>query len=295
MKKAFVFPGQGSQSVGMGKELYDGVAGAREVFDEVDDALNEKLSGLIFNGPGETLNLTANLQPAIFAVSMAMWKAAGEPACDFVAGHSLGEYSALCVAGAISVSDCARLLRKRGELMQAAAPEGIGAAAVVIGDIDLDSVCAEAAETAAGVCEIANNNAPGQTVISGNRPAVEKALEIAKSKGARIAKMLPLSVPVHCSLMQPAVRPMAEAVAEAEWRQPKIKFISNKTADIMDDLDQIKESLTHQLTHGVRWRESILFLGTLGVGEIVEIGPGSVLTGLCGRIAPDANCRKLEI
>jgi [acyl-carrier-protein] S-malonyltransferase len=273
---------------------------ARAVFDEVDDALGEKLSDLIFNGPAEELNLTKNVQPAVFAVSMAMylgWKASpdalGPPPPDFVAGHSLGEYSALCAAGSVGVGAMARLLRKRGELMQDAAPSGVGAMAAIIGVGDVPAICADAA--AAGICEVANDNSPGQTVISGYSAAVEKAVELAKGRGAKIAKVLSVSVPAHSGLMRPAVEGIRAALDEIEWKSPICPLISNKTAGVMTDTAEIKESLVYQLTHGVRWRESVLNMPALGIDEVVEIGPGNVLTGLVKRIAPELNCYKLEL
>lgn len=288
MKKAYVFSGQGGQSVGMGRDLFEKSSVARAVFDEVDAALNEKLSDLIFNGSAEDLNLTMNAQPAIFAVSMAMWKAAGEPETDFVAGHSLGEYSALCAAGAIGITDCVKLLRLRGKLMQSAAT---GIMAAVIGDVDVKTVCSEAG----GVCEVANDNCPGQVVISGETEAVQKAMEIVKTKGAKIVKQLAVSAPLHCSLMAPIVEEMRVDMEKVLWKNPIVPVISNKTADVMTDIDEIKEALLYQLTHGVRWRESVQNMVGLGIGEIVEVGPGNVLTGLNKRIVPELNSYKLEI
>jgi [acyl-carrier-protein] S-malonyltransferase len=301
MKKCYVFPGQGGQTVGMGKDLYEKNAEAKAVFDEVDDALGEKLSSLIFNGPAEELNLTANAQPAIFAVSMAMylgWKApgtAGPVSPDFISGHSLGEYSALCAAGAIGIGDSAKLLRRRGELMQSAVSAGQGAMAAIIGDVDVASVCADAAVQTKGVCEVANDNGGGQFVVSGNVEAVDAAMEIARGQGAKIVKKLSVAVPAHCSLMLPIAEEFRAEIDLIEWRAPLSQFVSNKTADVMNDVSEIKDALVFQLTHGVRWRESVLMLKTLGAEEFIEIGPGSVLTGLCKRIVPELNCYKLEI
>ena len=295
MKKAYVFPGQGGQSVGMGKDLYERDADARRVFDEVDAALGEKLSSLIFEGPAEELNKPSNLQPAIFATSMAMFSANKAPSPDFIAGHSLGEYAALVAAGCADIGAVAKLLRKRGELMLAAAGTGQGTMAAIIGDIDVAAICAEAAAEAGGVCEIANDNGAGQWVISGNVAAVEKAMEIAKAKEAKLVKQLAVPVPAHCSLMAPAVEEFRAALYNIEWKAPAVPFISNKTAGVMADINEVKESLAYQLTHGVRWRESVLKLAELGAQEIIEIGPGNVLTGLNKRILPEVNNYKLEI
>lgn len=298
MKKCYVFPGQGAQSVGMGKDLYDGNPAARAVFDEIDDALGEKLSRLIFEGPLEELNLTANAQVAIFAVSMAMQAAAaldltgGE---TYVAGHSLGEYTALGAAKSISVADAARLLRRRGELMQSAVPEGLGSMAAIIGDVDVAAICRDAASKTGGVCEPANDNAPAQFVISGHAGAVDLAMEIAKKQGAKIVKKLAVSAPLHCSLMEPIVNDMRREIEKIGWRAPACGFLSNRTASPMADVAEIKDALAYQLTHGVRWRETVLNLAKLGIEEIIEVGPGNVLTGLNKRISPSVNSYKLEV
>jgi len=299
MSSIFIFPGQGSQAVGMGKELYDNNPIARAVFDEVDDALNQKLSDIIFNGPIEDLTLTANVQPAVMAVSIAMLRVSNAEMTPYVAGHSLGEYTALCAAGAISLADTARLLRLRGDAMQRAVPVGMGAMAVVLGlDIEkLAEICV-AAEKAAGdnmVCDIANDNAPGQIVISGSRPAIEAAMELAKTAGAKRAMLLPLSVPPHSRLMTPVVTEMTAALNQIEINEPIVPLISNKTCTPMTDTTEIKEALLYQITHGVRWRETILGLSALGVTETIEVGPGNVLTGMTTRIDSTLTAKKLEI
>ncbi|MFA7188261.1 MAG: ACP S-malonyltransferase [Alphaproteobacteria bacterium] len=301
MVSILVFPGQGSQAVGMGKDLYDNNADARSVFEEVDSALNQKLSDLIFNGPMEELTMTANVQPAIFAVSMAMLRAFGKIPDDvkYVAGHSLGEYTALCAVGAISVSDTAKLLRLRGDAMQTAVPVGQGAMAVIMG-INIDKLLAlcKAAEKKAGkdmVCDIANDNSPGQVVISGSKPAIEIAMELAKEAGAKRAMLLPLSVPPHSRLMQPVAEKMQEALNKIEIATPVLPLVSNKTTAPMTDINEIKEALVYQITHGVRWRETVLGLPSLGVTETIEVGPGAILTGLTPRIVPELAARKLEI
>ncbi len=291
MSSVFVFPGQGAQSVGMGRELYENNAAARAVFDEVDAALGEKLTDIIFNGPMEDLTLTRNVQPAIMATSIAMLRAANADIPEYVAGHSLGEYTALCAAGAISVADAARLLRARGDAMQSAAPAGTGLTAVVIGlDIDaLRKIC-DGTE-----CDVANDNCPGQVVVSGEKSAVESVMAAAKDAGARRAMPLALSVPVHCRMQEKAADAMREALARVEIKTPRAKLIANKTADVMTDPAEIKEALVYQMTHGVRWRESVLKMHELGIREMIEVGPGNVLTGLAGRICGEINAKKMEI
>lgn len=291
MSSIFVFPGQGAQAVGMGRELYESNAAAKAVFDEVDDALNQKLSDIIFNGPMEELTLTANVQPAIMATSIAMLRASGENVPEFVAGHSLGEYTALCAAGAISLSDTAKLSRIRGNAMQSAVPVGMGLTAVILG-LDIDTVRDVCAKTE---CDVANDNCPGQVVISGAREVVEKTMEELKSAGAKRAMPLALSAPVHCRMQEPAADAMRTALENVEIKTPNAKFISNKTADVMTNPDDIKDELIYQMTHGVHWRESVLKMHELGITDMVEIGPGSVLTGLCGRICPEINAKKMEI
>ena len=291
MSSIFVFPGQGAQSVGMGRELYETNADARAVFDAVDTALGEKLSDTIFNGPAEELTLTANVQPAIMATSIAMLRAAGATIPEYVAGHSLGEYTALCAAGAISVGDAAKLLRVRGNAMQSAVPVGDGLTAVILG-LDIDAVREICAQTD---CDVANDNSPGQVVISGLRETVEKTMELAKSRGAKRAMPLALSVPVHCRVQSPAADAMRTALESVEFKKPIVPIILNKTCQPTTDIDEIKEALVYQMTHGVRWRESVLNMADLGITEMIEVGPGSVLTGLCSRITDKITAHKLEI
>ena len=291
MSSIFVFPGQGAQSVGMGRELYETNAAARAVFDAVDTALGEKLSDTIFNGPAEELTLTANVQPAIMATSIAMLRAAGATIPEYVAGHSLGEYTALCAVGAISVGDAAKLLRVRGNAMQSAVPVGDGLTAVILG-LDIDAVREICAQTD---CDVANDNSPGQVVISGLRETVEKTMELAKSRGAKRAMPLALSVPVHCRVQSPAADAMRTALESVEFKNPIVPIILNKTCQPTTDIDEIKEALVYQMTHGVRWRESVLNMADLGITEMIEVGPGSVLTGLCSRITDKITAQKLEI
>ncbi len=291
MSSIFVFPGQGSQSVGMGRDLYENCAAARAVFDEVDDALGEKLSDIIFDGPAETLTLTANVQPAIMATSIAMLRASNAELTPYVAGHSLGEYTALCAAGALSVGDAARLLSARGNAMQAAAPVGAGLTAVILG-LDIDVVRDICAKTD---CDVANDNSPGQVVISGPRTVVEATMAAAKEAGAKRAMPLALSVPVHCRMQQSAADAMRAALENVTFNAPRATFISNKTAAPMTDVNEIKDALVYQMTHGVRWRESILGMPKLGITETIEVGPGAVLTGLTPRICPELTAKKLEI
>jgi [acyl-carrier-protein] S-malonyltransferase len=294
MSNAFVFPGQGSQAVGMGKALAESWPAARAVFDEVDDALGESLSTLIFEGPEETLTLTANAQPALMAVSMAALRALEaegvrlEDAASYVAGHSLGEYSALAAAGSLGVADAARLLRIRGNAMQAAVPPGVGAMAALLG-LDLDVAREVAAEAAADeVCEAANDNAPGQVVVSGHKAAVERAVEIAKARGARRAMLLQVSAPFHCRLMAPAAEAMRAALAGAVINPPRVPLVANVTAAPVSDPDEIRRRLVEQVTGTVRWRESVTALAGLGVDRFVEVGAGKVLAGLVKRIAPES-------
>ena len=291
MASIFVFPGQGAQSVGMGRELYENNAAARAVFDEVDDALGEKLSDIIFNGPAEDLTMTANVQPAIMATSIAMLRASGVELPEFVAGHSLGEYTALCAAGAFSVGDAAKLLRARGNAMQSAAPAGSGLTAVIMG-LNIDTVREICAKTD---CDVANDNTDGQVVISGPREIVEATMAAAKEAGAKRAMPLALSVPVHCRMQQPSAEIMRRALDEIEFKAPIVPIISNKTCSPLVDVNEIKDALVYQITHGVRWRESVLAMADMGITEQIEIGPGNVLTGLCSRITDKITAKKLEI
>jgi [acyl-carrier-protein] S-malonyltransferase len=291
MSSIFVFPGQGAQSVGMGKDLYETNAAARDVFDAVDVALGEKLSDIIFNGPADTLTLTANVQPAIMATSVAMLRASNAKIPEFVAGHSLGEYTALCAAGAISVGDAAKLLRVRGNAMQSAVPVGDGLTAVILG-MDIDAVRKICEQTN---CDVANDNSPGQVVISGLRDVVEKTMQIAKEQGAKRAMPLALSVPVHCRAQTPAADAMRAALETVEFKTPIVPIILNKTCQPTTDIDEIKEALVYQMTHGVRWRESVLNMAEIGITEQIEVGPGNVLTGLCSRITDKITPKKLEI
>lgn len=290
MASVFVFPGQGAQFVGMGHDLYKTCPAARAVFDEVDAALNQKLSDIIFNGPAEELTLTANVQPAIMATSIAMLRATNANIPEYVAGHSLGEYTALCAAGALTVGQAAKLLRVRGNAMQSAVPVGYGLTAVVLGmDIDvLRDICEN------NDCDVANDNSPGQVVISGLKENVEAAMAAAKENGAKRAMPLALSVPVHCRVQQPAADAMREAIETVDFKQPIVPIILNKTCQPTQDIDEIKEALVYQMTHGVRWRESVLNMVNLGITEQIEVGPGNVLTGLCSRITDKITARKLE-
>jgi [acyl-carrier-protein] S-malonyltransferase len=292
---AFVFPGQGSQAVGMGKALADAFPQARAVFDEVDSALGQKLSALMFDGPMEELTLTANAQPALMAVSMAAMRVLEAEAgvslkthALCVAGHSLGEYSALAAAGALSLSDAARLLRIRGDAMQAAVPVGVGAMAAVIG-LEFDQVKAVAEAAAQGeVCGAANDNGGGQVVVSGHKAAVERAIAIAQERGAKRAMLLPVSAPFHCALMRPAADAMAAALAKVTVNAPAVPVVANVTADSTSDPAQIRELLVQQVTSTVRWRESIGLIAARGVTRFVEVGSGKVLAGLIRRIADGA-------
>ncbi len=289
MTIAFVFPGQGAQAIGMGKALTDAYPASKAVFDEVDEALGENLSALIWEGEIEDLTLTQNAQPALMATSMAAMRALEAEGVDiskasFVAGHSLGEYSALAAAGAISVADTARLLRTRGQAMQSAVPVGVGAMAAILG-LDLDAVRAVAEEAAQGeVCQAANDNDPTQVVVSGAKAAVERAAEIAKEKGAKRAVMLPVSAPFHCALMQPAADVMANALANIEIKTPSVPLIANVRAQAVTDPDMIRQLLVEQVTGSVRWRESVQYMAAQGVTEVWEIGAGKALSGMIRKI-----------
>src|SRR5271170_1988042 len=300
MTAAFTFPGQGSQAVGMGKALAEAFPAARAVFDEVDAALGEKLTAIIWDGPAETLQLTENAQPALMAVSLATLRVLESEAgfsvtadAAFVAGHSLGEYSALAAAGGLSISDTARLLRIRGLAMQKAVPVGSGAMAALLG-LDYEAAIAIANEAAQGqVCQAANDNGGGQVVISGDKAAVERAVEIAKTKGAKRAMMLPVSAPFHCRLMQPAADAMAEALAKASVKPPVVPLVANVLARPITEPADIVRYLIEQVTGTVRWRESILFMAQAGVTSFYEIGAGRVLTGLIKRIAETATASSI--
>lgn len=289
MTTAFVFPGQGAQAIGMGKALADAYPAAKAVFDEVDEALGEKLSRLIWEGDIAELTLTQNAQPALMATSMAVMRAleaegVGVTDAALVAGHSLGEYSALTAAGAISLDDTARLLRIRGLAMQSAVPVGEGAMAAILG-LDLQAVRAIAAEAAQGeVCQAANDNDPAQVVVSGRKAAVERAVDLARARGAKRAILLPVSAPFHCALMEPAAREMEHALSETEIKAPVVPLIANVRAGVVRDPDEIRALLVEQVTGAVRWRESVLAMAAAGVSEIWEIGAGKALSGMIRRI-----------
>ena len=290
--RAFVFPGQGAQTIGMGQALAMAYPAAKAVFDEVDDALGEKLSALIWDGDIDTLTLTQNAQPALMATSLATIRALEAEGVDvtaarFVAGHSLGEYAALAAAGALTIADTARLLRVRGRAMQDAVPVGVGAMAVLLG-LDFDQARAVAEEAAQGeVCEAANDNDPGQVVVSGHKAAVERALEIAKLKGAKRAMLLPVSAPFHCSLMAPAADVMAQALDGVSITPPVVGLVANVLADVVSDPAQIRKLLVAQVTGSVRWRESVAFMAAQGVTDVYEIGAGKALSGMVKRINRD--------
>ena len=298
MSLAFVFPGQGSQSVGMGKDLAESFATARETFQEIDDALGQKLSTLMFEGPESDLNLTENTQPALMAVSMAivniLQRDAGiriEKVAAFAAGHSLGEYSALTATGALEIASCAKLLKTRGQAMQKAVPVGIGSMAAILGmDLpDVQKVAKEASQQAGKelVCQAANDNSVGQVVVSGHAAAVQLAVDLASQAGAKKAVILPVSAPFHCSLMAPAAQTMAYALADTNIRPPCVPVVSNVTAKGVTEPSDIRRLLVDQITGLVRWRESVLWMKEQGVTEIIEIGSGKVLSGLIKRIDKD--------
>ncbi len=296
MARAFLFPGQGAQTIGMGQALAETYPAAKAVFEEVDDALGEKLSDLIWSGEQDTLTLTQNAQPALMATSLAAMAAlqaegVGVETADYVAGHSLGEYSALAAAGTFSVGDAARLLRVRGLAMQKAVPVGQGAMAALLG-LDLDTVTEVAAAAAQGqVCQAANDNDPAQVVVSGDKDAVERAVEIAKEKGAKRAILLPVSAPFHCALMQPAALAMKEALGQVAFREPKVPLVANVVAEAVTDPDRIRDLLVEQVTHSVRWRESVTWMAGQGVTETWEIGAGKALSGMVRRIAREIEAR----
>lgn len=295
MTRAFVFPGQGAQTIGMGRDLAAAYPAAKAVFDEVDAALGENLSALIWEGDIAELTLTQNAQPALMATSIAAMRALEAEgvtigAAAFVAGHSLGEYSALCAAGALSLSDTAKLLRIRGKAMQEAVPVGVGAMAALLG-LDFDGATKVAAEAAQGqVCQAANDNDPGQVVVSGHKEAIERAIVIAKEHGAKRALLLPVSAPFHCELMRPAADVMAQALAEVDISAPTVPLVANVCAEAVDDPAVIRELLIAQVTGSVRWRESVGNMVAQGVDAFYEIGAGKALSGMIRRINRDAGC-----
>ena len=298
MARAFVCPGQGAQSIGMGKALAEAYVESKQVFEEVDDALGESLSKLIWEGDINVLTLTENAQPALMATSLAAARALtregmGVETANFVAGHSLGEYSALAIAGALSIADAARLLRTRGKAMQAAVPVGVGAMAALLG-LDFETA-SQVAKQAAGdeVCEAANDNDPAQVVVSGHKAAVERAVELAKEHGAKRAVLLPVSAPFHCSLMSPAAAVMKEALSEATIISPSVPVVSNVKAQAVSDPDEIRELLIQQITGSVRWRESVMWMAQNDVSEIWEIGAGKALSGMVRRIDREVECKNI--
>ena len=301
MTTAFMFPGQGSQATGMGKSLGENFAAARAVFAEVDEALGQKLSQLMWDGPEADLTLTENAQPALMAVSMAVIRVLEAEhgitvanTAKFVAGHSLGEYSALAAAGTFSLADAARLLKTRGQAMQSATPVGTGAMAALLG-LDFVTAAAAAAEAAQGdICQAANDNSDGQVVVSGSKAAVERCAEIAKAKGAKRAVMLPVSAPFHCALMQPAADVMARALGSVTMNAPVVPLVANVGAAPLTDPAQIRASLVAQVTGTVRWRECVGYMAAHGVTRFFEIGAGKVLTGLSKKNAPEATASAIN-
>ncbi|UXX83007.1 ACP S-malonyltransferase [Roseovarius pelagicus] len=298
MSRAFIFPGQGAQTIGMGRALAEAYPAAKAVFDEVDEALGEALSALIWEGAQDDLTLTRNAQPALMATSLAALRAleaegVSLDAAQFVAGHSLGEYSALAAAGSLSIADAARLLRTRGAAMQEAVPVGVGAMAAVLG-LDLTAV-REVAEAAAEgqICQAANDNDPGQVVVSGHAEAVERATHLAKERGAKRAMLLPVSAPFHCALMEPAAKVMAEALAQVDLNAPKVPLVANVLAQAVSDPAQIRQLLIDQVTGSVRWRESVMFMAGEGVTETWEIGAGKALSGMVRRIEREMTVRNV--
>lgn len=298
MSIAFVFPGQGAQTIGMGRDLAEAYPAARAVFEEVDEALGQKLSALIWEGDPDELTLTENAQPALMATSMAAMRALeaegiGVDRAAFVAGHSLGEYSALCAAGTFSVADAARLLRIRGRAMQAAVPVGEGAMAALLGlNVDQANAVAEAAAQGE-VCQVANENDPAQNVVSGTKAAVERALVLAKDAGAKRALLLPVSAPFHCALMQPAADAMSVALADVKMKDPSVPVVANVRAEAVQDADLIRDLLVEQVTERVRWRSSVEWMAAQGVTEFWEIGAGKALSGMIRRIQKDAVLRNV--
>jgi [acyl-carrier-protein] S-malonyltransferase len=298
MSRAFVFPGQGAQTIGMGRALAEAYPAAMDVFREVDDALDEPLSELIWGGEAEVLQLTENAQPALMATSLAVMRALEAEGFTvesgaYVAGHSLGEYSALCAAGALTVGDTARLLRLRGKAMQAAVPVGVGAMAALLG-LDFATASDVATEAAQDeICAAANDNDPAQVVVSGHKAAVERAVEIAKARGAKRALLLPVSAPFHCALMQPAADAMAEALSEVTLVAPKVPVVSNVLARAVTNPEEIRGLLVRQITGSVRWRESVIWMAGQGVDDFWEIGAGKALSGMIRRISPGAGTRAI--
>lgn len=304
MAVAFVFPGQGSQAIGMGKALFEAFPASRSVFEEIDEALGQKLSTLMFDGDAAELTLTANAQPALMAVSLAAFRALEtEKGVDlardvaFVAGHSLGEYSALAAAGALRIADAARLLRLRGDAMQKAVPVGEGAMAALLGADaqQAETIAAEARAASGAICEVANDNGGGQVVVSGAKQAVELAIEIARAQGVKRALLLPVSAPFHCALMKPAAEAMAAALAEADIVKPKVEVVANVTAAPVSDPDDIRKLLVAQVCGTVRWRECMGFMHKAGVDLFVEIGAGKVLAGLVKRTAEGARALNVGV
>lgn len=295
---AFLFPGQGAQAIGMGKDLAENFLVAKNVFEEVNDALNQDLSALIWDGDIETLTLTENAQPALMATSIAAIKALESEGIDFgqasyIAGHSLGEYSALCAAGSLSLMDTAKLLRTRGKAMQDAVPFGVGAMAAILG-LDFETVSQITNSSANDqVCQAANDNDPGQVVISGHKNAVEETIELAKDAGAKRAILLPVSAPFHCSLMQPAADTMAKALSEIILKDPIVPLVANVKANKEVNGETIKDLLVEQVTGSVRWRESIEFMSSEGVSEVYEIGAGKALSGMVRRIDREINVNQV--
>ena len=294
MSRIFVFPGQGSQYVGMGKDLAENFAEAREIFEEVDESLSQNLSKIMFEGPAEDINLTENTQPALMAVSMAVVRILEKQGgmkladkCGFVAGHSLGEYSALTAAGTFDIGTCARLLKLRGQAMQRAVPVGVGSMAAILG-LDFADVQKIASEVSGKeICEAANDNSVGQVVVSGHKSAVEAAVALASEQGAKRAVILPVSAPFHCALMQPAAEEMRDALADAVMNAPAVPVIANVTAQAESDPETIRRLLVDQITGMVRWRESVIYMKEQGVSEAIELGAGKVLCGLIRRIEGD--------